>query len=223
MLDMPSQTPPSVILRPAAPDDAEPAAALIYETAGTLGDYVFGTIGRNETVRVLAVLFRRERHLFSYDTATLAVSGGEVVGIVQAMPGADLLRTGARLVREYARCYGWRSALRLAGRAYPLAFEPDAKAGEYYVETLAVAPSRRNQGIGGMLLAEAQRRGRQLGFTICSLSVMLHNTDALRFYRRMGFHEDLVYRTRLRAPDVQYTGFYRMIKSLPDPSDENQR
>jgi ribosomal protein S18 acetylase RimI-like enzyme len=201
-------------LRPATPDDAGPAAALIYETALSLGDYVFGQTGRTGTTRILAALFREQGHLFSYEFSTLAVEQGAVVGIVQAMPAAELGRAGVGLLLACARRLGLRATLGVAMRSFPLAFEPDAKKGEFYVDTLAVDPAHRHSGIGHLLLAEAERRAREAGFTVCSLSVMLHNTDALRFYRREGYHEDLRYETKLRAPNVQYTGFHRMIKSL---------
>jgi ribosomal protein S18 acetylase RimI-like enzyme len=79
---------------------------------------------------------------------------------------------------------------------------------------LAVHPRHRNRGIGRALLRDAERQGRERGCPVCSLSVMLHNTEALRFYKREGYREDLRYESKLRAPGVQYTGFYRMIKPL---------
>lgn len=211
---MTAQRESALSLRPATPDDADPAAALIYETALALGDYIFGQPGREGTVRRLAILFREKGHLFSHQITTLAVTGGEVVGLAQSIPSADLGMAGVRLVRACVKCFGLGAAIRIAWRSYPLAFEPDAKPGEFYVDTLAVAPSHRNRGIGGALLRDAERQARERGLPVCSLSVMLHNTDALRFYKREGFREDLRYETKLRAPGVQYTGFYRMIKPL---------
>ncbi len=211
---MAAQLEHALSLRPATPDDADPAADLIYETALTLGNYVFGQTGRAGTVRVLAILFREKGHLFSYQFSTLAVMGEEVVGIAQSYPADELWKAGARLVRACAKCFGLGAAIRMAWRSYPLAFEPDAKPGEFYVGTLAVDPTHRNRGIGRALLMDAERQARKRGLPVCSLSVMLHNADALRFYKRAGFREDLRYETRLRAPGVQYTGFYRMIKPV---------
>jgi ribosomal protein S18 acetylase RimI-like enzyme len=203
-----------VMLRPATPEDAGPAAALIYETALTLGDYIFGQSGPEGTIRVFAILFRERGHLFSYQYSTLAEAGGEIVGLVQALPADEMARAGLGLVRACLACFGLGATLRAIRRGWPLAFEPDAKAGEFYVDTLAVARPHRNRGIGRMLLEDAERRARQRGFPVCSLSVMLNNTDALRFYRRAGYREDMRYDTKLRAPGVQYTGFHRMIKPL---------
>jgi ribosomal protein S18 acetylase RimI-like enzyme len=211
---MAGQIHPALSLRPAAPDDADRAAELIYETMGTLGDYLFGQSNREDVLRVLAVLFEKKGHLLSFQFATLAEAEGEIVGIAQALPGADLWKAAIGLVRACAEGLGFGAAIRLAWRGLPLALEPDAEAGEFYVETLAVASSRRNRGIGRVLLEDAGRRARDLGFPICSLSVMLQNEHALRFYQREGYRIDRKVTTRLRVAGVQYNGFYRMVKRL---------
>jgi ribosomal protein S18 acetylase RimI-like enzyme len=212
-----------ISLRPAVPEDAGAAAGLIYETMGTLGDYLFGQTKSEDTVRVLSILFRRKGHLLSFQNSVVAETSGEIVGIAQAMPGADLWKAAVGLAWACGAGLGWGSALRLAWRGFPLTREPDAEAGEFYVETLAVAASHRNRGIGRVLLADAGRRGKALGFPVCSLSVMLINPDALRFYQREGFRIDRKWITRLRAPGVQYNGFYRMVKRMDGPpADEKE-
>jgi ribosomal protein S18 acetylase RimI-like enzyme len=211
-MDAQRETPFS--LRSAVPDDADAAAALIYETAQSLGDYLFGQTGPAGTIQVFSILFRQKGHLFSYELTTLAVAGEEVVGLAQSLPAADIWKADVGMVLACFKCFGLRATIRGIRRSYPLAFEPDAKPGEFYVGTLAVAPAHRNRGIGLALLRDAERQARERGFSVCSLSVMLHNADALRFYRRAGYREDLRYETKLRAPGVQYSGFYRMVKPV---------
>jgi hypothetical protein len=138
-IDVVPQAASSLSLRPALPDDAEQASALIYETMGTLGDFLFGQSGREDTLRVLAILFREKGHLLSYQFSTLAEAEGEIAGIAQAMPGADLGKVTIRLVRACAKCFGISAALRLAWRGLPLALEPDAEAGEFYVNKIGRA------------------------------------------------------------------------------------
>jgi ribosomal protein S18 acetylase RimI-like enzyme len=150
----------SITLRPATPDDADPAAALVYETMGSLGDYLFGHASDGGTIRVLAALFRERGHFLSYQYSILAEAEGTVVGIAQEMPESELSKATLQLVRALVKCYGWKAAVRLAWRGFPLAFEGDAEAGEYYVSTLAVAPAYRNRGIGRILLEDAERRAR---------------------------------------------------------------
>ncbi|MGB7538063.1 MAG: GNAT family N-acetyltransferase [Anaerolineales bacterium] len=209
-----------ITLRPATPEDADPAAALIYETMGSLGDYLFGHAADKGTIRVLAALFREGGHFLSYHYSILAEAEGTVVGIAQEIPEAELSKATLQLVRALVKCFGWGAALRLAWRGFPLAFEGDAEAGEYYVSTLAVAPAYRNRGIGRALLEDAEQRARNLDISVCSLSVMLHNANAFRFYQRVGYRVDRKVISKLRAPGVQYSGFHRMVKTIKDrPAD----
>jgi ribosomal protein S18 acetylase RimI-like enzyme len=211
---MASQIESSVSLRPAVPFDANAASALIYETMPTLGEYLFGQPDAEGTIRVLAVLFREPGHLLSYQFSTLAEAAGKIVGIAQSLPSADLAKATARMVRVCGKCFGLRSALRLAWRGFPLAFEPDAEPGEWYVNTLAVASSRRNRGVGRALLENAERQARERSLPVCSLSVMLHNTGAKKFYEQVGYRAVRKHISRFRSPGVKYTGFYRMIKPV---------
>jgi hypothetical protein len=49
---------------------------------------------------------------------------------------------------------------------------------------------------------------------------MLHNTNAFRFYQRVGYRVDRKVPGKLHAPGVQYSGFHRMVKPLKDrPAD----
>jgi len=210
----------SIVLRPATPEDAEPAAALMYETMGTLGDFIFGQSTGAGTTRVLAALFRERKHFLSYQYSILAEMEGTIAGIAQEIPESELSKATVQLALAVAKCFGWRAAIGLAWRGFPLAFEGDAEAGEYYVSTLAVAPGHRKRGVGRALLEDAERRARDLNISTCSLSVMLHNTGAFRFYQRVGYRVDRKVISRLRAPGVQYSGFHRMIKTLQDrPAD----
>ncbi len=212
---MATQDESSLTLRPAVPYDADAASALIYETMPTLGEYLFGQPDAEGTIRVLRVLFRKPGHLLSYQFSTLAEAGGEIAGIAQSLPSADLAKATVRLVRVCGKCFGLRSALRLAWRGFPLALEPDAEPGELYVNTLAVASSHRKHGVGRALLENAERQARELGLPVCSLSVMLHNSGAKKFYEQVGYRAVRKHISRLHAPGVKYTGFYRMIKPLP--------
>jgi ribosomal protein S18 acetylase RimI-like enzyme len=204
----------SITLRPATPEDAAAAAPLIYSTMGTLGDFLFGQPSPEGTIRVLAALFREPGHILSHQFSTLAEAEGTIAGIAQEIPEADLSKATLRLPWAFTKCFGWRAAIGLAWRGFPLAFEGDAEAGELYVNTLAVASAYRKRGIGRALLEDAERRARDLNIPACSLSVMLHNTEAFNFYQRVGFRIDRKVISKLHAEGVQYSGFYRMIKTV---------
>jgi ribosomal protein S18 acetylase RimI-like enzyme len=200
--------------RPARPEDAGVAAALMHDTMASLGMYVFGQPGPEETVRFLERIFPMEGHRFSAGFTTLAEISGRTVGLLQAIPGDRLVAVTIELLHAVRRAFGWRTAFGLIRRGLPLAGEPDAENGEYYIECLSVAPEFRNRGIGRSLLQEAEVQARQQGFQVCSLGVLLENGAARRLYERVGYRVERKVISRLTAPAAGYAGFYRMVKHL---------
>ncbi len=61
-----------------------------------------------------------------------------------------------------------------------------------WLNYLAVHPSCRRQGLGRQLVEEAEARLRTLGCAKINLQVRDDNTQALDFYRRIGFLSDPV-------------------------------
>ena len=59
-----------------------------------------------------------------------------------------------------------------------------------WVNYLGVDPDHRRQGIGRALMAEAERLLRLEGCPKINLQVRTGNTDAIEFYRRIGFTVD---------------------------------
>src|SRR5690606_37448532 len=56
-----------------------------------------------------------------------------------------------------------------------------------YVSDLCVVPAMRGRGIAGLLLAEAERWGRQLRLKRIQLGVLAANAAAQAAYRRVGY------------------------------------
>jgi len=65
------------------------------------------------------------------------------------------------------------------------------------VENLYVVPERREEGIGGELLATAESRLEALGADTVTLEAMADNLAARRFYRRHGYD---THRVQLEKP-----------------------
>jgi ribosomal protein S18 acetylase RimI-like enzyme len=181
---------------------------------GTLGSYVFGQSGPEETIRFLEQIYPQAGHRYSISFSTLAESEGKVTGLLHAIPGKQLPRSTLKLFHAIRRLFGFRAAFGLVRRSLPLAFESDATNEEYYIECLSVAPALQNRGIGASLLAEADRQARNAGYRYCSLGVFFTNEGARRLYERAGYRVERKVFTRLRAPGVDYQGFYRMVKPL---------
>lgn len=122
---------------------------------------------------------RREDVLYSWRNTLIAELDGVPVGMVTAYDG-----------RYY---HGWRlTTLELVREHLGVEFpgmEDEAVPGEYYVDSLAVLPEHRGQGIGRALLEQAVRKGRELGLTV-TLAVEYDNDRAQHLYRSLGFVPD---------------------------------
>jgi ribosomal protein S18 acetylase RimI-like enzyme len=55
------------------------------------------------------------------------------------------------------------------------------------IHDLAVLPTHRGKGIGGLLLAEVERKARSLGCCKLTLEVLENNTGARKLYEAFGF------------------------------------
>ena len=68
----------------------------------------------------------------------------------------------------------------------PAQMDPEARPGEYYLDSLCVLPTHRGHGIGRMLLQRAIADGQAQGFTP-TLAVHPENLKAQALYARQGF------------------------------------
>lgn len=61
-----------------------------------------------------------------------------------------------------------------------------------WLNYLAVSPDLRQRGFARQLVSEAENRLRSIGCPKINLQVRTTNTDAIAFYRKIGFVEDNV-------------------------------
>ncbi|WP_299296535.1 GNAT family N-acetyltransferase [uncultured Tateyamaria sp.] len=80
---------------------------------------------------------------------------------------------GARVMATYQITFISGLSLRAARRAQ--------------VETVRVASDLRGQGIGALMIADAEARARAAGCTLLQLTMNKSRTDSARFYQRLGF------------------------------------
>lgn len=85
--------------------------------------------------------------------------------------------------------------------------EAETRAGEYYLDTLAVDPKFRHKGIGRQLIYQALETGEALGFDIASLLVLASDNGLRAMYSSCGFKAD----RNVRCFDNEYL---RMVSIL---------
>ena len=141
---------------------------LFYAGEGrTLGDFA----------RVMHRLVLEEESQYSYRNTLVAMDNSGIVrGISVAYNGADLpvLREAFfRIMREEL------------GRIFE-GFTDETQAGEYYLDSLAVYPSYRHQGIASALITATASLAQGLGLPL-GLLVDKGNPTAERLYTALGF------------------------------------
>jgi ribosomal protein S18 acetylase RimI-like enzyme len=209
----PSPIPIGWVQREARIADADAAARLIYEAWGDFAHYMFCQPDAPHVRALVARLFARRGHRLSYPWATMAEDGEGPQALLIAIPGGEVRRLTWRLLAAMTAELGPTTGLRFAGRWLPFLVRSEAAGDEMYVDTLSVADAWRGRGVGSALLAEAERRAREMGLRACSLSVDLTNPDAQRLYERAG-RVMRTFRSARYARVALYPGFHHMVKPL---------
>lgn len=162
-----------MLLRPATIDDAFFIAtgfhtAMLYEDTP------------EERLREFAErVCTREDVLYSWTKTTIAEIDGRPVAMLTSYDGADYHETRVRtqaIIKDM-----W-------GTEFP-GMEDEALPGEYYLDSLAVLPEYRGQGIGRRLLEYGIEEGKRRHL-LTTLAVDPVNERAQRLYQSLGFRYD---------------------------------
>ena len=165
---------------PATPDDADALAQLVNMAGEGLPLYLWERMAEpGETAwDVGRSRARRDRGAFSYRNAiTLRAHDDPGEPVVACLIGYDV-----------------PDKLEPIGADMPPMFVPlqeleNLAPGSWYVNVLATMPEHRGKGLGGRLLAFAEKQARERGRRGLSIIVEDANTGARRLYERYGFRE----------------------------------
>ena len=154
-------------LRPAQPDDAERASALLRSAYTHIQlNYPLQEEAEIQWTERLQHFFREDGNRFSYQFIQVAEQGGEVVGLILSFGGRDEVRLNAAT--------GWR-------------LEREAHDDEWYVDAVAVFTDWGRKGIGTRLLQYVEVQGRQQHYPKIALNVAKENKQALSLYQRLHY------------------------------------
>ena len=141
----------------------------------------------NQWIRTLKEVCGQEDTHYSYRNTWIAEVDGErtVVGGVRA--GMMIAVDGEHYREQRDKMYPQLKGL------FDMAFgkgwdemEDEAKAGEFYIDSLAVSLPYRNQGVGTALIEKAKEMAKEKGISVVTLAVEPENR-AKRLYQRLGF------------------------------------
>ena len=131
----------------------------------------------DDVVDMFAMLAEREDSQYSYTNTLVAIDDdGKPVGVCIGYDGARLHELRKAFFFFFSSCLG----LCLEG------VEDECDADEFYLDTIAVLPEYRGQGIAGALLRASIERAAKCGKP-AGLLVDPINPNARRLYERVGF------------------------------------
>jgi ribosomal protein S18 acetylase RimI-like enzyme len=191
-------------MRAARREDAEVLARLTDMAGHGMPAHLWAQAAKpgESAIEVGRQRFQREEGNFSYRNAwVIEVDGAAAAGLI-----------GYRQPEPYD----------LSGLdKFPPMIQPlirlEARApGSFYVNVVAALPEHRGKGLGSLLLADAERRGHELGARSLSLIVAAENVGALRLYERIGYRE-LERRPVVGFPGFEYGGDWVLMTKAVEP------
>lgn len=119
--------------------------------------------------------------MYSWNKSLIAEAAGKPVGCIISYTGDDY-----KSIREYTWSRLWNdldpeTIRKTAIETYP---------GEYYLDSLAIEPEYRGQGLGKELMCAAIENGKKLGYDRFSLIVALEKPRLKEYYATLGFKEE---------------------------------
>ena len=133
--------------------------------------------GLDDFYKMMTLLVEREDSQYSYKNTCVALDGDKVVGISVSYDGSRL----HELRRPFLEL-----ALGLIGRDHS-GMNDETQPGELYLDSLAVLPEYRRQGIARRLIRVTKERADQMGLSGLGLLVDKGNPVGEALYTSIGF------------------------------------
>ena len=133
--------------------------------------------GLNDFHKMMTMLVERENSQYSYRNTLVAMDGDKIIGISVSYDGARL--------HELRRAF-IEAAKKYIGKDHS-GMDDETQAGELYLDSLAVLPEYRRQGIARKLLKVTKERANRLGLPCVGLLVDKDNPIGEALYTSIGF------------------------------------
>jgi DNA-3-methyladenine glycosylase I len=147
----------------------------------------------NQWIRTLKDVCAQEDTHYSYRNTWIAEVDGERAGMMIAVDGEHYREQRDKMYPQLKELFdvafgkGWDE------------MEDEAKAGEFYIDSLAVSLPYRNQGVGTALIEKAKEIGKELEISVVTLAVEPEN-KAKKLYQKLG----LAYQRGIKIFNEEY-------------------
>lgn len=159
-----------VVIRPATEADVPLLARNVLDAVGM-------SEPEEETMAQVTEMCRRTDVLYSWKNTMVAEINGLAVGTLTCYDGVDYSQMREVTFPIIARNSGYDYS----------DMEMETGPGEFYLDSMAVLPEYRRQGVATALLKAGIARARALGISQASIVVSPDKPDAQRLYESLGF------------------------------------
>ena len=133
--------------------------------------------GLEDFRRMMTMLVEREDSQYSYLNTLVAMDGDRVAGIAVSYDGGRLHALRRAFVEAAKACIGKDHS----------GMDDETQAGELYLDSLAVEPDHRRQGIARRLLRATKEKADRMGLPCVGLLVDQGNPAGEKLYAAVGF------------------------------------
>ena len=158
-------------------------SAFLLEDSVTVSENSVGTKSeslREKWMEILSdICAQRDTH-YSYTNTFIAELDGEIAGMMIAVDGRYYREQREKMYPQLKGLFdvafgkGWED------------MEDEAKAGEYYIDSISVSPVYRHRGVGTELIEYAKQQAKSIGIKRVTLAVEPMNSAKI-LYQRLGF------------------------------------
>jgi ribosomal protein S18 acetylase RimI-like enzyme len=179
-------------------------ANLIYQTEPDLTRLFFGK-NKTKAIKRLIKLIKNKSNTFSYKHIFIANENEKVYGILLGSTGKEIDRNKERY--EILKSIDFLGSLRLhfydtliVNRIFTTEIKPE----DFYIHVLHVEKTHQSQGIGKNLLKNIEKIVKEKNCDRITLDVSKENTNAIKFYKKIGFtiYDEVNYRLALTEINV---------------------
>lgn len=133
----------------------------------------------NDFESFMTLLVEREDTQYSYLNTLCAMDGDNVAGCIVSYDGGKLRQLRKPFLDGVGRVFG-RDFSNITD---------ETEAGELYLDSLAVFPEYRHQGIASKLIAAAHKKSKSMRIGVTGLLVDYANPKAEALYKSLGFKQ----------------------------------
>lgn len=164
------------MIRNARPEDAAQAVPLLFQAMHAIACQLAGTTDNAVLQPLFEYFFRQPGNQYSYKNTQVFEDEKGLGGIIVGYDGGMLEQLRQPVLSYISARFGHQY---LPG--------DETGPGEYYLDSIAVAPASQGKGIGRQLIYAAEDRARAEGHQRTGLLVSDENPDAQRLYERLGY------------------------------------